>query len=129
MKIVLLFCFLLLAGGVSAAERSIVIDLAAQTFTLYEGKQRVHSGIVSTGREGHDTPKGVFRILKKKRHHISSEYGTPMLFSLFFTSRGHALHLGRPTGNPASAGCIRLSPEDALFAFRFAELSDTVIVQ
>ena len=128
MKIVLLFCFLLLAGGASAAERSIVIDLAAQTFTLYEGKQLVRSGVVSTGRDGYNTPKGSFKVLTKERHRYSSIYKTPMLFSIRF-HKGYFLHLGKPTGNPASAGCIRLSPEDALFAFRFTKLGDTVIVQ
>ncbi|OGG60234.1 hypothetical protein A3C89_00505 [Candidatus Kaiserbacteria bacterium RIFCSPHIGHO2_02_FULL_50_50] len=127
-RFVFIAFFLLYAGWAHAAERSIVIDLAAQTFVLYEGEHLVRSGTVSTGREGYDTPKGSFKVLSKERHRYSSKYKTPMLFSIRF-HKGYFLHLGKPTGKPASAGCIRLSPEDSLFAFKFAKVGDTVIVR
>jgi len=47
MKIVLLMFFLFCAGGVHAAERSLVIDLATQTVVFIEDGHVIRAGIVA----------------------------------------------------------------------------------
>src|ERR1700756_1382106 len=44
---------------------SIKIDLESQRAYFYKGKQMVGVSIVSTGREGYDTPPGDFRVIQK----------------------------------------------------------------
>ena len=56
-------------------EPRIVIDLDQQRAYFYKGDQMVGVSIVSTGREGYDTPPGQFRITEKDREHFSSLYG------------------------------------------------------
>ena len=128
MKIVLLMFFLFCAGGVHAAERSLVIDLATQTVVFIEDGHVIRAGIVSTGRKEYETPKGTFRVIEKVRHRYSRQHKTPMLFSIRF-HKGYFLHLGTPTGEVASAGCVRLRPEDALYAFKFVNVGDKIVIQ
>ncbi|MEO5754774.1 MAG: L,D-transpeptidase family protein, partial [Chthoniobacterales bacterium] len=54
---------------------SIVISLRVQEAYLYRGKVLVASSRISSGREGHRTPKGRFRVTRKDVDHTSSLYG------------------------------------------------------
>src|SRR6476660_4848013 len=54
---------------------SIVIDLGEQEAYLYRGKFRTASSRISSGREGHRTPIGQFRVIRKDIDHRSSLYG------------------------------------------------------
>jgi hypothetical protein len=62
-------------GTASEGEPRIVIDLDQQRAYLYKGDQIVGVSVVSTGREGYDTPPGEFRITEKDQEHVSSLYG------------------------------------------------------
>ena len=92
---------------------------------------------VSTGRERAElndqgvelssfTPAGYFKLDPQRfyRHHTSAEWGEPMPFAMFFdwvksgTPTGLAIHAATGSdiaalGKRASAGCIRLSPQNA----------------
>ena len=60
--------------GVTGAP-SIVIRLSEQRAYFFKGGQLVGVSSLSTGREGHNTPVGNFRIIKKDKDHVSSRYG------------------------------------------------------
>jgi hypothetical protein len=60
--------------GVSGAP-SIRIDIGEQKAYFFKGGQLVGVSILSTGREGFNTPTGSFRIQQKDRDHKSSLYG------------------------------------------------------
>ncbi|HEX3431417.1 MAG TPA: L,D-transpeptidase [Rhizomicrobium sp.] len=103
--------------------------------------QLLYDWPVSTGRDGMETngdglelststPTGYFELDPHRfyRHHASAQWREPMPFAMFF----HWVEHGRPTGvaihaatkaeiaalgTRASAGCIRLSPEDARTLF------------
>jgi lipoprotein-anchoring transpeptidase ErfK/SrfK len=53
----------------------IIIDLEQQRAYFYKGGKVVGVSVVSTGREGYDTPSGEFRITQKDLTHVSSIYG------------------------------------------------------
>ena len=76
MNRIILFC--LVAGPLAAsadAPVSIDIDLAAQkAFLLQEGKI-VYETPISSGRPGHPTPTGEFKVLDKDENHLSTLYG------------------------------------------------------
>lgn len=95
----------------------IVVDLSDQRMNVYEHGKHKYAFPVSTGRAGHRTSKGSFRITRMYRKYTSREYGSPMPHSMFFEdSRGLAIHgtySTRYLGRPVSAGCVRLSPRNA----------------
>jgi lipoprotein-anchoring transpeptidase ErfK/SrfK len=107
---------LLLAWPVQAAQLEARIDLSDQEMTVVFEGQAIHHWPVSTARAGKFTPTGLFHVQVMKRMHYSTLYdNAPMPFSIFF-SGNFAIHGTTQVdrlGNPASAGCIRLHPENA----------------
>jgi len=96
------------------------ISLEAQNMDVYRDGVLLHQWPVSTARPGKVTPLGSYTAQWLSRFHRSSRYdNAPMPFSIFF--HGHyAIHgtdqVSR-LGQPASAGCIRLHPENAEILF------------
>ena len=116
----------------------IAVKLAEQRAYFYKGDQLVGVSQVSTGKEGHNTPTGSYKVLQKDKDHRSSLYGdyvdaqnpttvvqanvengkdprppgTVFLGSSmpFFlrVTNGVGLHTGYLPGVPASHGCIRM---------------------
>ncbi len=103
----------------------IEINKSTQRMTVYVDGQQRHVFKVSTGKAGHTTPSGTFRVLAMKPMHYSQKYdNAPMPNSLFFTNVGHAIHATnavRNLGRPASHGCVRLSPKDAKTLYSLVE--------
>src|SRR5260221_4959514 len=62
-------------GAEVVGQSSIKIDLVHQRAYFYKGDQLVGVSVVSTGREGYDTPSGEFRITQKDIDHTSNLYG------------------------------------------------------
>jgi lipoprotein-anchoring transpeptidase ErfK/SrfK len=105
----------------------IQIDKSTQRMTVYVDGEKRHVFKVSTGKAGHTTPSGTFRVLLMKEMHYSRKYdNAPMPNSLFFTGVGHAIHATtavRNLGRPASHGCVRLAPGDARALYNLVERS------
>ena len=125
------------AGG----PLKIRIDLKKQKAEYLRGEKQVGWSLVSTGREGHTTPPGHYKITEKMPLKVSNRYGwiadaegkvaissakpsTPvppgheyrgaeMHHWMRITSYGIGLHAGEiaKPGTPLSHGCIRL-PKD-----------------
>jgi hypothetical protein len=107
----------------------VVVNIATQRVVAYRNGVPIAVSTISTGREGHRTPTGVFTILQKAKWHRSSKYSNaPMPFMQRLTWYGIALHAGNLPGYPASHGCIRLPSEFARLLFDETELGMTVIV-
>jgi len=87
----------------------IVLSLAEQRLYAYHDDQLVAWSNVSTGKSGHDTPTGTFKITQKHIDHFSSKYNNaPMPYFMRLTDDGVGLHAGELPGYAASHGCIRL---------------------
>jgi hypothetical protein len=105
------------------ASAAIVIDIdkAAQRMTVSQDGVQLYAWPVSTGQRGYDTPSGDFKPFRMEKDHFSREWDdAPMPHSIFFTTRGHAIHGTEHTrniGRPASHGCVRLEPENASVLF------------
>ena len=140
--------------GVSGSPK-IEIDLSKQAARYYKGGQLVGQSPISSGREGHDTRSGTYRIMEKDLDHRSSLYGA------FVDSSDHivvedvdarrdkappgtrfkgasmryfmrvtgavGMHEGYLPGYPASHGCIRL-PSHMASTFFHATPSGTPVV-
>jgi lipoprotein-anchoring transpeptidase ErfK/SrfK len=145
------------AGDGASGHPSIKIDLENQRAYFYKGHKIVAISVVSTGREGYDTPAGEFRVVEKDIDHTSSLYGdyvdrsgevivknvdnqkdrqprgtvfrgAPMPYFLRIHG-GIGMHAGYLPGYPASHGCIRLPEEIAVKFFENAPVGTPVEVR
>lgn len=101
------------------------INISKQTMKVETNTGQSYQWEVSTAREGKITPTGNYNISFLSENHFSSLYNnTPMPYSIFF-SGNYAIHGTTSVdnlGNPASAGCVRLHPDNAETLFKLAEL-------
>jgi len=115
--------------GVTEDERWIHVDLSEQTLVAYEGDRPVFATTVSTGREGFETPTGIFRIKSK---HVSTTMDDlhgdePYLiedvpWTMYFEGNFalHAAFWHRSFGRVRSHGCVNLAPSDARWLFQWS---------
>src|SRR6476646_1572635 len=124
--------------------QSIEIDLQDQMAYLVEGGQVALATPISSGRGGHLTETGSFRIIEKEQNHYSNMYGkivdargntivsdadadmpvsqggrfipAPMRYFMRFNG-SIGMHAGYLPGYPASHGCVRLPDADAIVLF------------
>ena len=110
-----------LSGTAALAEAlRVEIDLSDQEMWVMQDGIVQHVWPVSTAREGKVTPVGTFTPYLLKRMHYSTLYdNAPMPWSIFFAGN-YAIHGTTAVdrlGTPASAGCVRLAPENAQLLF------------
>ena len=106
-----------------------IISLPEQSLHVYRNGVRIGRASVSTGTPGHRTPTGVFTILEKHVHHVSTIYkGAQMPHMQRLTWRGVAVHAGYLPGYPASHGCVRLPADFAEKLYAITTLGTTVII-
>lgn len=133
----------------------IEIDLQDQMAYLIADGELALSTPISTGRAGHLTETGVFKIIEKERNHYSNLYGkivdargnvvvsdadadmkvpsggkfipAPMRYFLRF-SGATGMHAGYLPGYPASHGCVRLPEANAIELFNTVEIGTPVTV-
>ncbi len=107
---------LLAAAGAAAEPLETHIDKSDQEMTVYRDDVPVYRWPVSTARAGKVTPNGTYHPQTLKRMHYSTLYNNaPMPFSIFFHGN-YAIHgtdQVEKLGCPASAGCVRLHPDNA----------------
>jgi hypothetical protein len=107
----------------------VYVGLARQRATVYRNGVRIGVTTVSSGKEGYETPMGVFTILEKDKDHRSRTYdNAPMPYNLRLTWKGVALHAGNLPGYPASHGCVRLPMEFAKKLFAAMPMGGTVVI-
>ena len=105
------------------------MDLSEQVVVAYDGDKPIYATLTSTGRRGHRTPTGIYRVVRKKaRTTMTSDEGDREIYrvanvpwTLFF-HKGYAVHgtyWHDGFGSPRSHGCINMSPADAKFVYEF----------
>jgi L,D-transpeptidase catalytic domain len=134
---------------------SIEIDLRDQTAYLIRNGRAVLSTPISSGRYGHLTATGSFKVIEKERNHFSTIYGrivdrsgrtvvadadvdmavprgcrfepAPMRYFVRFNSE-IGMHAGYLPGYPASHGCVRLPENKAIAIFNAVDVGTPVTV-
>ena len=129
----ILFAMLLSALSLHAGKQ-IVVDLSKQEAYAYEDGRLLFSGWISTGKPGHRTPTGRFRVLEKDIDHVSSRYpepngGAEMHYMLRVTGYGVAMHLGYVPNYPASHGCIRMENGFAQKMYYWADVGTPILIK
>jgi hypothetical protein len=110
----------------------ILIDLDSQALGVYANRELQKWYPISSGKEGHKTPTGSFRIIRKDKNYKSKTYpkpegGAPMPYALNFY-RGFWIHAGKLPGYPASHGCVRLIKRDARELFQITKIGYSVVI-
>ena len=139
----------------ASAQYSVQLDLTEQKVYLLYDDRAVMESPVSSGRPGHLTPTGTFRITNKDLKHVSSIYGrivdrsgrtvvldadvdmprpvgtrfinAPMRYFMQFAP-GIGLHAGYLPGYAASHGCVRMPEEKAIAFFQAVSVGTPVTV-
>lgn len=126
-----------------AGERWIEVDISEQVTRAMVGNKVHHTALVTTGKDGWETPLGEFRIEYRVYNETmtsaaigAEEYYVleDVLFTQYFTNVGHALHLNywRPDsyfGNVRSShGCVGMRYADAEFFWNFASVGTRVVI-
>ena len=107
----------------------IIVSLPEQLLYVYRNGVRIGRSSISSGKEGHRTPTGVFTILQKRVKHTSNIYkGASMPYMERLTWGGVALHAGNLPGYPAAHGCVRLPLDFARQLYTVTSSGTTVIV-
>lgn len=107
----------------------LLVSIPEQRAFVYRNGVAIGASTVSTGKQGHETPTGVFTILQKDAKHHSNLYNNaPMPYMERLTWGGVALHAGNLPGYPASHGCVRMPLEFAKLLFFETSMGTTVVV-
>ena len=86
---------------------------------------------ISSGAMGNETPSSIYPLLFKRKTHMSKQNPSSsgrnnMNLSLWFTYRGHAIHLGNP--NKASHGCVHVGRRGAQALFDWANTETKIVI-
>lgn len=100
------------------------VSVSTQTMHVYVDGMLTHEWPVSTARPGKVTPRGEWTGQWLSRNHRSSRYNNaPMPYAIFYSGH-YAIHgtdqISR-LGRPASAGCVRLHPDNARVLFSMVQ--------
>jgi len=106
----------------------ITVDLDARVISVFRNGYEIGAAAVLLGTQDHPTPLGVFPILEKKRHNISSIYHVPMPYTMRLTWDGIAIHSSAVENGYASHGCIGTPDDFAAKLFAIAKRGDKVII-
>ena len=120
----------LVGSAIAENPMHVIVSLQEQHLRVYHGTQEVANSKISSGKEGHRTPTGIFSVLQKRRHHRSNLYNASMPHMQRLTWSGIALHASKNVpDHPASHGCIRLPQEFAAELFKMKTRGVHVIIE
>ncbi len=130
LKLLLALGLLCALQGRALAVVTVDVDLGAQMMHVHSSAGANYAWPISSGREGHLTPRGVFRPRAMYTMVHSAKYNNaPMPHAIFFYGQ-YAIHGTEAVGalgSPASHGCIRLSPQHAALLFGLVQSEGAVI--
>lgn len=116
--------------GVPEGERWVHVDLGEQILTAWEGDTPVFATMVSSGKEGYETPTGVFRVTQKYvsttmrgDDPVDGVYDVGEVPWTLFYDGSYALHGAYwhdGFGETRSHGCTNIAPADARWLFSWS---------
>jgi hypothetical protein len=138
-----------------SGETRVEIDLGQQRAYLVRGHHLILESPICSGRYGHLTGTGDFKVIEKEKNHFSSIYGqivdaggntivqdadvdmkvprggkfipAPMRYFMRF-HEADGMHAGYLPGYPASHGCVRMPERMAIAFFDQVEVGTPVHV-
>jgi lipoprotein-anchoring transpeptidase ErfK/SrfK len=147
-----------LLAKISADEVHVIVSLPKQRAYLMTGEEIIIDSPISSGKRGHTSPSGSFKVLEKDPNHHSSLYGdfvdksgrvvragvsmhidaapsgthfqgAVMKWFMRLTGDGVGMHVGILPGYPASHGCVRMPSDAAKLFYDHVKVGTPVEVQ
>lgn len=117
--------------------RLIEVSIKKQRLTAWRDGMIVYRFVISTGREGYETPPGHYKILEKYENRWSRKWSVWMPYAMRFFEGyfihqlphkdGSSYNIGATKlGTPDSHGCIRVDVGDAEQLFKWAKVGTPV---
>jgi lipoprotein-anchoring transpeptidase ErfK/SrfK len=136
----------------------VIVSLAKQRVYLMVGEQIYIDSPISSGKHGHETPKGDYHVMEKDPDHHSSIYGdfvdrggrvvrsgvstqidsapsgthyvgASMKWFCRLTGGGVGMHVGILPGYPASHGCVRLPADIAPLIYQKVKVGTPAVIE
>ncbi len=113
--------------------RWIEVDLSSQRLVAWNGKQRVKTFIVSTGKRRTPTRTGTYTIKSKtsSTRMRGRGYNVPKVPYVMYYSGGYAVHGAywhNKFGTPVSHGCVNLRVSQARWLYNWAPAGTRVVI-
>jgi len=118
------------ADKCDARAKVVCVDLKSQTaWIAKKGKITWGPYAIRSGRDGYETRTGLFHVYTKDIDHVSSIYGSPMPYAMFF-SGGIAFHTSDRYlyDTLGSHGCVHILPKVAKKMWNRVDVGTTVQV-
>lgn len=114
--------------GVPEGDIWMVVDLRAQTISVFRGEHEIGTAVTLYGADKKPTPVGRYVILEKRRDHWSNLYDAPMPFTLRLTNDGISIHGAAVQEGFATHGCLGIPIDFASRLFAVAKRGNEVLV-
>lgn len=92
--------------GVPPGELWVLVDLKAQTMSVFRGNHEIGTAITLYGVDRKPTPTGRFTIIEKRKDHVSNLYHAPMPYMMRLTMDGVAIHGSDVREGAGTHGCL-----------------------
>lgn len=114
--------------GVPPGKVWVLVDLAAQTMSVFRGGHELGTAITLYGVDSKETPLGRFRVLAMIKDHQSSIYDAAMPYTLRLTGDGIAIHGSDVRAGIGTHGCLGIPLDFASKLFDEAEVGTEVVI-
>jgi hypothetical protein len=114
--------------GVPPGKPWILVDLKAQTMSVFRGKDEIGTAITLYGVDNKPTPTGRFVVRAKLKDHVSSLYDSPMPYTLRLTDDGIAIHGSDVRDGAGTHGCLGIPLEFAKQLFERVPVGTEVVI-
>lgn len=114
--------------GISSGRPWILVDLKAQTMSVFRGRDEIGTAVTLYGVDDKPTPVGQFTVLAKMKDHVSSLYDAPMPYTLRLTGDGIAIHGSDVREGAGTHGCLGIPLEFASLVFKEVPTGSEVVI-
>jgi lipoprotein-anchoring transpeptidase ErfK/SrfK len=147
-----------LLDSLTPDKAHVIVSISKQRAYLFNGDEIAIDSPISSGKRGHTTPTGSFKVMEKDKDHHSSLYGdyrdrsgrvvragvsahidsapsgthfagASMKWFMRLTGEGVGMHVGILPGYPASHGCIRMPSQAAELFYSHVKVGTPAEVQ
>jgi lipoprotein-anchoring transpeptidase ErfK/SrfK len=106
----------------------ILVDLAAQTISVFRDGEEIGRAVALFGVDGYPTPTGRFTVLAREKHHVSSVYGASMPYTLRLTNDGISIHASDVRAGVGTHGCVGVPLKFGAKLFDATRAGDEVMI-
>jgi lipoprotein-anchoring transpeptidase ErfK/SrfK len=113
---------------VAAGKTWVLVDLEAQTMSVFRGMNEIGTAVTLYGVDHKPTPLGRFKIIEKRKDHVSNLYDAPMPYMLRLTMDGVAIHGSDVREGAGTHGCLGVPLAFGEHLFRTLGVGDEVLI-